>query len=77
MKAILKFNLPEETTEFNLASRAIGWYSSLWELDQWLRSQMKYHDASYSQEEWDVLEKVRHELHDIMLKNHITFDDVE
>jgi hypothetical protein len=42
MEAILKFNLPEERPEFELAVDASKWYSVCWDMDQYLRSQTKY-----------------------------------
>lgn len=42
MKAILEFNLPEDDVEYNMASSAIKMHSVLWQLDQYLRSIVKY-----------------------------------
>ncbi len=41
-KATLEFNLPEETSEFTLATRGGELHGILWELDQKLRSIVKY-----------------------------------
>ena len=38
MKAILEFDLPDDSGEFRLASTASDLYNTLWEMDQWLRS---------------------------------------
>jgi len=46
MEGILKFNLPEEQQEFETACKASKWYSVVWELDQWLRAEAKYHSKN-------------------------------
>ena len=33
MKAILKFNLPEEKSEFNFATQGLDWWNVCWEMD--------------------------------------------
>ena len=38
MKAILEFNLPEESVEWGIYKDAEKMYSVIWELDQYLRS---------------------------------------
>lgn len=42
MKAILKFKLPKDEAEYNLAISASKMHSVLWQLDQYLRSIVKY-----------------------------------
>ena len=69
MKAILKFNLPEENQEFELATKASKMYCTLWEFDQWLRSEIKYGGKE--------LDEVRDKLREIMNGNRIDFDMVE
>ena len=41
-KAILEFNLPEDSHEFDMATQGASMHSVLWEMDQWLRAQYKY-----------------------------------
>ena len=43
-KAMLRFNLPEEHAEFKAATQAGEMHSVLWEIDQYLRGQVKYCD---------------------------------
>jgi hypothetical protein len=38
MKAILEFNLPEESVEWGIHKDAEKMYSVIWEMDQYLRS---------------------------------------
>lgn len=75
MKAILEFDLPEEQSEFDFASRGHKWSFALWELDQWLRSQMKYNDHNMTEEEYNAYEKCRNQLRDFMQDNGVSFDD--
>jgi hypothetical protein len=70
MKAILEFNLPEDNQEFELHTKALKMYSTLWDFDLWLRSEIKYNN----QEQY---EPVREKLREIMNDNRIDFDMVE
>ena len=70
MKAILEFNLPEDNQEFELTSKALKMYSTLWDFDIWLRSEIKYNN----QEQY---EPVRDKLREFMNDNRIDFDMVE
>lgn len=74
-KAKLEYNLPEEKSDFMLASRAQGWYSTLWDLDQYLRNKLKHGNDFKSTDE--ALAEIRKYLHELMEDNNITFDDVE
>ena len=69
MKAILEFNLPEDNQEFELATKASKMYCTLWELDNWLRQEIKYKDKE--------LDEVRDKLRELMNDNKINFDMVE
>ena len=70
MKAILEFNLPEDNQEFELHTKALKMYSTLWDFDVWLRSEIKYNN----QEQY---EPVRDKLRELMSDNRIDFDMVE
>jgi hypothetical protein len=72
MEGILKFNLPEEETEFKMAVNSSNFYTSLWDMDQWLRSQIKYNE-SLTDTEYETYEKVRSKLHEIMTDNNVNF----
>lgn len=75
MEAILKFNLPEDHIEFEMAVNASKMYSVLWEMDQWLRAQYKYMpDTEYSQDKYDTFEKCRDQLREIMFENGVKFE---
>lgn len=69
-QAVLIFNLPEDNQEFELHTKALKMYSTLWDFDLWLRSEIKYNN----QEQY---EPVRDKLREFMNDNRIDFDMVE
>lgn len=44
MKAIIKFNLPEEQAEYDMFNQARDMNKCLWEIGEYCRSQLKYND---------------------------------
>ena len=75
MEAILKFNLPEDHIEFEMAVNGSKMHSVLWEMDQWLRAQYKYMpDTEYSKDKYETFEKCRDKLREIMFENGLKFD---
>ena len=42
MEAILKFNLPEDKEEFDVASKGMDWALVAWDIDQLLRNKLKH-----------------------------------
>jgi hypothetical protein len=75
MKAVLKFNLPKERTEFGLAVDASKWYSVCWEMDQYLRSQTKYAPDDMPEEVYENLKQTRDKLHQFLSENSVVFND--
>ena len=71
MKAILKFDLPEEQEEFVAASNVTNYVAALWDFDQWLRAEYKYRDHE-TIDTWDCREKLR----EICLDNGVSMDGV-
>jgi hypothetical protein len=75
MKAKLKFNLPDDEHEFQMAIQGASMHSVLWEMDQWLRTQYKYmSDEEYNEAAYAAYEKARNKLHEFMVENNISFD---
>jgi hypothetical protein len=67
MKVILEFNLPEETESYQLAMNGHRYRFALQELDNYLRSELKYNDAlnKGSRRLLDAIRaKLREELHE-------------
>lgn len=62
-EGILKFPLPEYQEEFETASNGYKWKLAMWNMDQWLRSQLKYRD-DYKENEYETLEKCRDMLYE-------------
>lgn len=75
MEAILKFSLPEDHVEFELAVNGAKAQSTLWEMDQWLRAQYKYMpDEEYNKDKYETFEKCRDQLREIMFENGLKFE---
>ena len=73
-KAILKFDLDEESNDFKLAVNAKEIMSVLWEVDQELRNKTKYASDSTNQETVDALISIRDFLRESMSDKSINFD---
>lgn len=74
MKAKLNFNLPDEQIEFNDAINGNAYKTVIWELDQFLRSQLKHQDMP-DEVSVKVLQ-IRDELHSIIQDHSITMDQI-
>lgn len=70
MKAILEFNLPEDQPEFNTALQGSDWKHVCWQMDQYLRKEIKYNDDN-SDYKINALQKVRDELYRFMNENNV------
>jgi hypothetical protein len=73
MEAILKFNLPDDQEDFRFAVEGTKWFLVVHTFDQYLRSQIKYND-NLSDKEYELLEKVREELHSTINGNQLSFE---
>ena len=76
MKAILEFTLPEDQSEFNNAIKGGDWKHVCWQMDQYLRKEIKYNDDN-SDYKIRVLEKVREELNVFMFENNVDLYEAE
>ncbi len=65
MEGTLKFNLPEDGEEFKYAVNAVQWAMIAHEIDNYLRSKIKY-DDSISECAMEVYEEIRRELRDMI-----------
>lgn len=70
-KARLEFDLKDndDQYEFHVATKATSMALSLWELDNWLRDQVKYHER-------DELQDVRDKLHEFLDVNGLNLEDL-
>jgi hypothetical protein len=68
MKGILEFDLRDDQKEFETAINADKYKSIIWELDQYLRQQIKYNADNLSNDTISAFElirdKIREELND-------------
>ena len=67
MKAIIKFNLPEDQEDFDMFNQSSAMYSVIWDLNQWLRGQTKYAPENTSEDTikafYDCQDKLNELLH--------------
>jgi len=66
MKATLEFNLPDDEVDFDLAVNGAKWMGTMWQLDQWLRSQIKHPTDSMSDDTYKAFEDTRDKLYEIL-----------
>ena len=70
MEAILKFNLPEDTEEFAVATKAMDWSLLVLDIDQFIRNKIKY-----EQDKDGILQLVRDRLHFNMEEKGLNFPE--
>ena len=73
MKATLEFNLPEDQSEFDVAIKGGDWRNLVWNMDQYLRKQVKYNE-SLTPEQRDVYQQVRDELNGMLNQSNLDLD---
>jgi molecular chaperone GrpE (heat shock protein) len=72
MKAKLTFELPEEQEEFNDAVNGSAFKTVIWELDQYMRSQLKHEDLPDDVHE--KVQEIRDQLHSILNDNNVMYE---
>ena len=72
MKAKLIFNLPEEQEEFNDAVNGSAFKTAIWELDQYIRSQLKH--GVLPDDVHDKVQEIRDQLHSILDDNNVMYE---
>lgn len=72
MKAQLTFNLPEDHEEFTDAVNGNAYKAVIWQIDQYMRSQIKHNDLP------DLVEmkivEIRDELRGIMDEHNVSYE---
>jgi hypothetical protein len=66
MKAILEFNLPDNQHDFDCAVDGAKWMSAMWELNAFLRSEIKHPAEGMSDDTFNTYVIVRDKLHEIL-----------
>ena len=71
-KVTFEFDSIEEQEDILTVANAENWKLAVWELQQFLRSKIKYEE--YSKEVYDTFECVQEELNDIIISKGLKFD---
>lgn len=66
MKATLDFNLPEDQESFDDAVNGWKWSHAMWQLDQFLRTKVKYASDDASEESINAYQDARDQLHQLL-----------
>jgi hypothetical protein len=74
VRATLEFDLPEDQQEFEVAIHAMGWALVVWDLNEWLRSRVKY---GGEEDKVNTYQNVRDELQNILDNHGVSLEDVE
>jgi len=74
MKAILEFDLPEDTDEHHVYFQANRMYSALHEMQEFLRKRTKYADDDVSDEALNAYEECREYFNDMLLANDVSLE---
>lgn len=72
MKASLIYSLPEEEAEFQNAIEGRDAKRVLWDLNEWLRSRIKY--AMLPEAESRAMQETRDELHRLLADHRVRID---
>ena len=73
-KIILEFDGTEEQDEARTALDGIKWKIAIWDLDQWLRSQIKYAPDDMSDDTYKAFEECREKLREIVNDINLSLD---
>ena len=76
MEAVLKFQIPEEKNEFDIACHAMDWALTVWDLDQELRNKIKYNQEEFKSPA-EALEWMRLRLHDLLEDRDLLLDMID
>jgi hypothetical protein len=72
-KVILEFEPFEDKYEMESALNGSKWRGLVWDLDQYLRSELKYNDK-LNGEAYDAVEKIREKLHELKNDEGLTLE---
>lgn len=72
-KVTLEFDFDEDREEMESAINGWKWKMLVWDLDQHLRSELKYNDK-ITGEVYEALEKIREKLHELKSESGLLLD---
>jgi len=70
---ILKFDSIEESDDARTALDGSKWKGAMWDLDQWLRSEIKY-NGKLSEERYDAYQAIRDKIREILHDNNLNIE---
>jgi len=73
MEATLKFNLPDDKGDFELAVKASAMYCVLWDFKQFMRDEIKY-NGNLTDKEYELAERFQEKFFEILQDNAISLD---
>jgi hypothetical protein len=78
MKAILEFDLneAEDMIEHKRCIKALDICLAIWDMDQYLRTRIKYESDGMTEEEYNAYETMRDKLREILEERSISFDEL-
>jgi len=68
----IEFDSIEDKDEMEMCLNGMKWYLLAWEIDQYMRSRLKY--CEMSEEVYKELDAAREKLHEIMQHDGLKFD---
>lgn len=74
MKGILEFDLRDDQKEFETAINADRYKSLIWDLDQYLRQQIKYNADNLSNDTITAFELIRNKIREELIENNISIE---
>jgi len=76
-KGILEYDLsnPDDMVSYLRAVKSLDMALILWDMEQYLRSQLKYNEQ-LSDEEYKTFQKVKEKLIELMLKYNVSIDEI-
>jgi hypothetical protein len=72
-KVTIEFDTDEEREDMESAINGWKWKMLVWDLDQHLRSELKYNDKIVG-EVYEALEKLRERLHEMRIESGLSLD---
>jgi hypothetical protein len=73
-KVILEFDPNEEREDMESAINGWKWKMLVWDLDQHLRSELKYNPDNLTDGAYEAVEKIREKLHELKSESGLSLD---
>jgi hypothetical protein len=73
-RAILEFSLPDCQSDLELALDGLDWYCVVWDLEAWLRNEVKYNYKKHDDSTLDAFDIVRQKIREYMSDRKLRFE---